>query len=401
MLTLLAVVSVVLSQQAGAVEPQAIDLGGVGLIPLLNVSESYDDNIRTASGIKGDPIQSSWVTSVEPELILVAIDRLNVYQLDYQLKHRKYHSSPVDDKTEHFLSASSHMEFTVRHRLDLRAQHSLQQESSDSTNRDPLNNEVGNKYRHSELGGLYSFGAKAAKVQLDIGINKEWLRYLNNRYSASQTHKQDRDVSTLITRANYNYSPKTKLIAELQRGDYSYLSNELDNNVWRYLIGASWQATPRISTEIKAGFEDKKFTKSNIKDQNNKLWEANVSWAPRTYSSFTVSAGSRTEEGSATEAFINTEQYSVNWNHDWTPRITSRLQYELTKKDYGDLGGNVIKNSNQSRQDNMDTYLVGVKYKMRPWLDLELGYSHQDNGSTIDVDSYSRNQMFFNIGMSL
>ncbi|ART80928.1 hypothetical protein CBP12_12835 [Oceanisphaera avium] len=379
-----------------AITPNAVDLNGVYFTPILTLNETYDDNIWNASGIEGDPVQASWVTTIQPQLNLSAIDRLNVYEIDYRLKHSEYHSKDDENKTEHFLSTSADMEFTTRHRLKLSAKHTKQQEDRDSTNRNPLNNESANKYQYSELAALYGFGAKAAKMYIDLGLEGQNYKYLNNRYSASQTHLRDHDTLSALIRANYNYSAKTRFILETQYSDYSYKSSNLDNEVWRYLAGVNWQPSAKLGTLAKFGVQDKTFSDAGIDDASNQVWEAAINWSPKTYSLFTLSTSNKTEEGSATESFINTDQYNIAWQHEWLTRLVTNLKYTFEKNKYG-----LLNDLGTARQDDVNKYLVSISYAFRNWLGFELGYEYVNQNSNFDINSYDRNQIYLNTKMSL
>jgi polysaccharide biosynthesis protein VpsM len=376
--------------QANAIEPQPIDLGGVGLVPTLKISETYDDNIWEAAD--GGEKPSSWVTVVEPSLTLAARDRLNTYQLNYRLSNSTFHSSHEDDHTDHFLRADSHMEFSARSRLDLNAGYSKQQDTRDSTNRDF--DEIGNKYHSTNVGGLYGFGAETAKMQLELGANQEWRKYDNNRDSGSFTQTKDRDTLSLVTTGYYRVAPKTRLLAEIQYNDYDYDTNTLDSEGYRYLVGATWDATAKTTGTVKVGFEEKDFADPAKNDPDNSTWELGVTWSPLTYSRVMLNTSSRAEEGSSTENFVDTSSYGISWEHDLTDRITSNLGYSFTDKEYE--GG-----SNGGRNDELDSYNLGVNYKMRRWLDLGVGYSYKDNSSTDADSAFDRNQVFFNVTASL
>lgn len=381
---------IIFAGQASAIEPQPIDLGGVGLVPTLKISETYDDNIWEAAD--GDEKPSSWVTMVEPSLTLAARDRLNTYQLNYRLNNSTYHSSQEDDHTDHFLRADSHMEFSARNRLDLNAGYSKQQDTRDSTNRDF--DEVGNKYHSTNVGGLYGFGAETARMQLELGANQEWRKYDNNRDSGSLTREKDRDTLSLVTTGYYRVAPKTRLLAEIQYNDYNYDTGTLDSEGFRYLAGATWDATAKTTGTVKVGFENKDFKDPAKNDPDNSTWEVGVTWSPLTYSRVLLNTRSRAEEGSSTEDFVDTSSYGISWEHDWTDRVTSNLGYTFTDKDYE--GG-----SNDGRNDELDSYNLGVNYKMRRWLDLGVGYSFKDNSSNDADSAYDRNQVFFNATASL
>ncbi|WP_116472399.1 outer membrane beta-barrel protein [Zobellella maritima] len=386
---------IIFAGQASAIEPQPIDLGGVGLVPTLKISETYDDNVKEASGIPGDEERSSWVTTIEPSLTLAARERLNTYQLSYSLSNSIYHSSHEDDHTDHFLRADSHMEFSARSRLDLNAGYSKQQDTVDSTNREF--DEIGNKYHSTNVGGLYGFGAQAAKMQLELGANHEWRKYDNNRDSGSLTREKDRDTLSLVTTGYYRVAPKTRLLAEVQYSDYDYTTSNLDSEDYRYLVGVTWDATAKTTGTAKFGYQEKEFDDPSKGSTNGGAWDVGVSWSPVTYSTFSLNTGSNIGEGSSTEDFIDTDTYSLTWSHTWAPRFSSDVGYSLTKKDYEGGSGS----SNAGRKDELDSYNLSLNYNMRRWLDLGLGYSYKDNSSNFDDSRFDRNQVFFNVNMSL
>lgn len=398
LLILLVATSLVWAGSGLAAGPQVIDLGGVGLLPTLTISEAYDDNIWEASGIDSDSIKSSWVTQVSPQLSLIAKDRLNEYQLSYGLQHSIYHSSQADNKTENTLVARSHMEFTHRHRLDLNAGYKNRQEMRDSTNRAPINNESGNKYHTTHLEGLYGFGAKAATMQIEAGASQAWKRYTNNRHTGSQTHEQDHDTTTLLTRAYYRLGAKTKLLGEVQHSRYRYPTGPLDSKAWQYLVGGSWQPTVSTGVQLKGGIENKKFDDPKLHDPTNTVWEADVHWQPKTYSRLVINTRSYIEEGSATEEYIDTREYGAKWEQEWTPRIKSNLSYAFIKKNYQRPN---TAQSDINRKDKLNVYSAGVHYKMRPWLTIGADYSYQDNNSTLMNENYDRNRIGLNVNVNL
>lgn len=394
LLTIYTVSSFLYCSLAVAITPNAIDLDGIYFIPTFTVSEVYDDNIDAASGSLDDPVQASWLTILSPKFSLSAIDRLNVYQLNYQLKQSQYHAS--DDKTEHSLDSRAHMEFTTRHRLDLGTSYNRNQADRNSINRLSLNEETGNKYHNAELSAVYGYGSKAAKMQLDFGAQQKYVRYLNNRYTESQTHLQDHDTSTGLLRSNYNYSYKTKLFLETEYSNYNYKTSNLSSDTWRYAFGANWKPTSKIDTDLKFGFENKKFTDPEVTDASNNLWAASINWRPMTYSVFTLRTSNKIEEGSATEHYIDTDRYSLSWQHGWSSRVTTEIKYELENSHYGQINEAI-----NARHDKSNKYLVSASYNMRSWLDFELGYEYINNDSNFSVDSYERNLIHFNIYMSL
>ena len=85
------------SANAMAIEPASMNIQGFEFTPTLQVSESYDDNIRARRFDK----TSSWITSINPTFLLSAEDRNSAYQLEYSLNRDIYHSESSASNTDH------------------------------------------------------------------------------------------------------------------------------------------------------------------------------------------------------------------------------------------------------------------------------------------------------------
>src|SRR5690625_3582554 len=114
---------------ASALEPMQIKAGGLDITPVLSLSETYDDNIRE-NGINEE---SSWVTNINPNVLVEAIDGLNVYQLEYDINHALVHSSRDDDYTNHKLRGMAHFELNSRNRLTFNARYDHTETLTDTT----------------------------------------------------------------------------------------------------------------------------------------------------------------------------------------------------------------------------------------------------------------------------
>ena len=84
-----------MSFNAYADKPASIDVAGFDFTPTLKLSERYDDNFRA---LQDSQRVSSWITSVNPTLLLEANTRNTGYQLEYA----------IDDQVYHDVSSASH-----------------------------------------------------------------------------------------------------------------------------------------------------------------------------------------------------------------------------------------------------------------------------------------------------
>lgn len=374
-------VALAASSNSWALDPEKIDFAGMYLEPTLKVSESYDDNIHTAETDE----QSSWVTTITPTFVLGARDRLNEYKLTYSANSDIFHSDHSNDNTDHHLTANADMEFDARNRLALNAGYHKVEDTADTE----LTN-AGDMYTTKNVGGLYSFGAKGAKGQIDLGADYKELRYDN---SGDRNNQKEYDATALKSIFYYRVTPKTRALAELRHTDYDYVESDslfdATNDAW--LLGATWDATAKTTGSAKFGREYKNFDDSSVDDRSNAMWEVGVTWSPLSYSKFGLNSRSAIEEADSGATAIEVMSTTLDWKHEWTSLLYSKLYYTYSEKDYMDT----------EREDELNVAGVSFTYAMRRWLDLEVGYRYMDNDSNTPDQSYERNVYLMSVSASL
>jgi hypothetical protein len=378
---LAAAVSAALCANAWAIDPQSVNLSdGLTFTPTLKVAERYDDNFRAVESNE----ESSWITGITPTFVLVAEGRKSAYALTYSANTYIFHSSHKDDHTDHHLTAGAGFEFDARNRLVLNAgYHKLEETASLDQN---LEND---RYSTSNVGGLYTFGARSARTQLDLGADYQELRYQNgNGLNADK----ERDTTALKSTVYYRVAPKTRALVEARHTSYDYTTNTvLDSNNIALLGGVTWDATAKTSGTVKIGGERKRFDDSRIDDKSGSLWEVRVNWAPRTYSTFNLTTRRALDEGEDNASSIQAQSTSLSWEHEWYDRLTSNASYSYTDQQYQDV----------NRDDQLSTLGLGLTYEMRRWLDVGVGYAYSDNDSSADNESFERNIYSLSVTASL
>lgn len=386
-LAVLVAASAAFSSAVQAIEPQSIRVSdGLMFTPTLKVSERHDDNIYATKKDR----KSSWVTNLEPSFAL-SLDRAkSAYRLKYIASRDFFHSSSRDNNTDHHLTADAGFEFNSRNRLVLNAgYHKLEDTASDTSTKDSQND----KWNTKNIGGVYTFGARTARTQVELGANYEELRYDNSaRVNNERLNKdKERDTKSLRATGYYGIAPKTKALLEGRYTDFDYKSNtNRDSKNKALLAGVTWEATAKTTGSVKVGREKKSYDKSYYSDKSMTMWEAGVAWAPRTYSTFDFKLRRGFDEGDNyyeydsgehVSSSIKTTAYHAGWKHQWMERLSSNLTFSHTDRKY----------QNTNRDDKIKQYGIGVNYEMRRWLDVGLGYTHRDNDSNVDSRDYKRN----------
>ncbi|MCQ4346613.1 outer membrane beta-barrel protein [Pseudomonas stutzeri] len=378
---LAASVSAVVCGQAWALEPQRVRLGdSLVFIPTLQLSESYDDNFRATESNE----ESSWITTIAPTFALGAEGRKSGYRLSYTAVSDTFHSSSKDNNVDHHLTADVAMEFDARNRLRLGAgYHKVEETASVDQN---VEND---KYDSRNVGGVYTYGARSARTQIDLGANYDELRYSN---SGNLNADKERDATALTGTLYYRVAPRTRTLLEVRHTDYDYLSaSELSSRNLGLLAGLTWEATAKTTGSVKIGREKKKFDRSVYDDLSTGMWEIGIGWAPRSYSRFDLNTRRGYDEASDNASTVKTQTTTLSWEHDWLERLTSSVSYTRSDQDYQDT----------QREDTLDALSLGLTYKMRRWLDIGLSYRYADNDSDAVGESFKRNIYTLTLNASL
>ncbi|MCW8278253.1 outer membrane beta-barrel protein [Pseudomonas sp. PCH199] len=366
---------------AWSLDPQTINVYGFDFTPTLLFSESYDDNFRELE----HNVQSSMVTKIAPSFELKAEDRNSATRVIWQPTRNIYHDEPDASNTAQRVRLDSIMEFTDRHRLKLEAEW-RKYERTTSTAVDGINDKI-----HSDrVGGLYTYGAKSAANQIDFGANYAQLRYDN---SGGTNDDKERNTTNLNTTWYHRIGSNTRSLLEYDHTIFDYLlsNSPRSSKSDAVLAGAEWDFTARTSGKVRVGYEHKNFDDSNSKDLNNPRWQVDLQWKPLTYSTFTFLARQALAEGDDGADAVKTTFTQVGWRHGWTERITSIFEIGAGREVY----------EGQSRTDDLREYNLALAYKMRRWLDIEVGYRYRDDNSDAENQSYERNifQISFNVSL--
>jgi hypothetical protein len=366
---------------AWSINPQNIDVYGFNFTPTFLFSESYDDNFRELE----NNTQSSMITRLAPSFELKAEDRNSGTRLIWQPTQYIYHDESDASYTAQRVRADSIMEFTDRHRLKLEAEY-RKWERTESTAVPDENDKLNNK----RVGGLYTYGAKSADNQIDVGANYAELRYTNGD---GVNDDKERNTTGVTTTWYHRIGSNTRGLLEYDHTDFDYLqaNSPRSSKSDAVLGGATWDFTARTSGKVRIGYEKKNFDNSESKDLDNPTWQVDLQYKPRTYSTFTFVARQALAEGDDGADAVKSTFTQVGWRHGWTERITTVAQAGYGQYVY----------EGQSRKDDLQDYNLALIYAMRRWLDIELGYRYRDNNSDAEDESYTRNVVSISFNVSL
>jgi hypothetical protein len=343
---------------------------GLTFTPYLQTSERYDDNFREVER----HAESSWITGLTPSFNLASDHGKRAFKLSYKADSDTFHSSPKDNNTDQYLDGTARFEFNARNRLKLESGYKKVEDTA------TLDQHIENdKYTYTHAGGMYTYGARTARGQIELSTDYSQMRYQN---SDGINNDKERDATANIGTFYFKVAPSTRALIESRWTRFDYVSNtRLDNDTVALLGGLSWDATANTTGTAKLGAERKRYDDKTVGNKGGSLWEVGVDYKPRSYSTFTLKTHHSLDEGTNGASAIDNLTTSLAWEHEWLQRLSTVATVSHTTKEYQEV----------DREDKINRYGFAVKYQMRRWLGFDLGYRHGKEDSTVADESYERN----------
>jgi hypothetical protein len=396
---LAAILTLWVSAVAGAEgDIKSIPVGPFELSPLLDVSESYSDNIYWNNLNR----KGSMITQFQPGLQLALERQLNRYALNYVFNSIQFHSSPHDNFIDQYVGGQAHMEFGSRHRLDADARFVYAHNQRGTNFSQGIISLIPypDEFIQNTLATKYRYGAEGAPGNLEVLFNLRDLTYQNHR---NRTAQWDRTEFIVTPGFYYRAFPKTLLSAQAEVTVQDYkndltsvptgLSSSVTNlsyNKERYLLGFTWDPTAKTNIRTRLGYLQQNFTDRNLPQVNDFTWDVGAHWYPKSYSRVSLESTRDTLPTFGTGYIRLIENVQLSWTHDWTEQISTRI--------YGTYQH--VDNKGSIRLDDYYGARLDAGYKMKPWLGFGLSYTYlvgNSNPTTYSQLNYDQNVVMFYI----
>lgn len=370
-----------MSFNAYADKPASVDVAGFDFTPTLKLSERYDDNFRA---LQDSQRVSSWITSVNPTLLLEANTRNTGYQLEYAIDDQVYHDVSSASHTDQSLAFRSVLQLSSISRVNYDFSYKkleLTSDTADNVDNDRLT------LKHAGLG--YTLGTTEGLNQLDTSANYEQRRYQN---ADGINDDKERNTTALVGTWYHRLTGKTRSIAEIRYTDFDYLQTRSGRSSvgTAALLGLTWDATAQTTGNVRIGEERKDFT-DNDRDDKSPTWEVGVDWKPLTYSTFSLKTRKAYDEGDDDATSIHQVSTTLGWKHEWSSRIKTGFDIAHADRQYEGL----------ARDDRRNIYGGQVTYALRRWVDITARVQHTNNDSNDSSESYTRNLYLLSLEFSL
>lgn len=358
--------------------------GGSGFTYGLDAELRHDDNIYRAETRE----TSSLILEASPFIRATFVNKGNSYQLGYRLNKAEYFDSSADSYDDHEFSADMNHRFTSRQALTATLKHQLLTEQRGTGFSEEANALVDgpDDYDATEFAATYFIGAPSARARMELNAEHNILSF----DSSYVDDTRDYDATQLGALLRYRVGARTDLLAEYRnlavRYDNTPLDGlgqpiDLDSDEDYYLVGIGWELSAKTRGEIKVGQSERDYDGFSSSDGH---WEVELEWRPLSYSEWILNTGRESLETYGTGRFINVKRHMLTWNHAWSGRVSSKLQFGLSEDRYED----------STRSDDQTFWHAELFYEPNNWLNLSAGYAYGENDSNFQLVNYERNVLF-------
>ena len=352
--------------------PKTIDAGGFQIMPWLGLSVGSDSNVGLSNGAK----TSTTFTLLNPNILIGLPTRGQYYGASYSGSLRRYTASPIDNYNDHKFGLVADNVWSGRINTLVNADYN---KSHDSRNALLFKNKE--LYHTAGIKARGHYGAEGAQGQFELSLGQLSKRYDTNNSTFTQIYNHDRtDLSGAFF---YRVAPLTQMFVEVTNSKFAYVavgSKKFDSTELGYKLGAKWEATAKTTGIVKIGSTKKTFNLGLLPSGTTTVWDAEVEWAPRTYSKVNASMHQRANEYGGTGSFIISRDTDLRWTHDWSSYVTSALMF-------GD-GADTFQAS--TRVDKRQTYGMRVTYGFRSWLRAGVEYQNTKRTSTDALSNFTK-----------
>lgn len=366
---------------------RGLHAGSFTVLPTLGLSLGFDSNTTLTNDVRTD----SWFSRVSPAVRAMRGSDENRLTLTADADFATYSGSSHDNYQDYGAGLVWLYSPALRHAFGFDAGVHWTHDQRGTAAREGdlalIPRDV-DRYRSTQVGGTYRFGAPGARGQLELDAHLRDRQYLNNR---DYTTSRDESETAFGAGFLWRVGAKTQAEVRVEESSFDYDSATLDNSEQRYYVGMRFDATARTSGEVLFGHANKDFDDPTRPDYSGSSWRAGLKYRPRTYSTFSITTNRETDETNGAGDYILRRDVVLGWSHSWNQRLSTGV----------DGGFSDEQHQPDERTDRMRFIGVSANYEFREWLRAGASYRTYDRTSTDNEFDYNRNLLLFTVEASL
>lgn len=337
-------------------------LGPVAVIPRLTYAYTSADNVFSDNGSQRD----TGVQTVTPGFLFTWGGNWN---FDYSPSWRFYSDDAFEDELNHNARLSGggviddwRLGLSQTYRFDR-----------------PSLIEIGQRAAQENWGTSISASRQMSQnVVLSIGANQ------NLRYTNRFTDTEQRGLSTSLS---FHRSPTTSYSLTLAAGG-TEINPGFDLDYKQISVGGSWQPTQKLGFDLQTGIDSRAFDFTGAPDIENPTFGASLRYRPFEQTSIRLSANRDVSASFFQDQISETESYRASFRQRIFGRFYLNASVNRSFNRYVGLDGD----DQAGRDDQRDSYSIGLSTKIRDKITLSGSYRFSDNSSNTNLFNYESNQ---------
>jgi len=367
---------------ADSASAQGLALGPFRVLPSLEFSIEYDDNILLTKDDKLDDI----IFHIIPGISLELPSRKYAIRLGYQADVLRYADNTDLDTVHHQALADARVNFNFGLGLRLTDRFLITDDFAGFPVPE-LTERVERWENTLDVGADYT-----VRERYTFDINYRW--FMVDYKDDPDCDQFDRDDHTIAGTFFYRVLPKTSVLGEVNynivRYDEPAVAADRDSNAWRFLVGIKGDLTAKTSVQLRIGWEWRDY--DNRQDWDGLVAEGSIIWKYREPSQVRIFGGRANVEST----FEGTNYYvssfgGVEVSHFLSERVILRVRGLGGVNQYPE--DPTLGVGSADRTDHFIEAGAAVKYQMRRWLAFELGYNFLWLNSNFDEFDYTDNRV--------
>ena len=336
---------------------------------------------------------------------LQGVNRGHLYGIEYVLEGGEYLSSGNDDDdVDQTITAYWGTAITPRHNFDasIRYSDSHDPRSEDDPLRNARRSNVSGRpdlWSELKYGFGYVYGVDGARGNIAVQACETDREYDNNDQSF-----RDRTITDIGGQITAQVAPKTQLFGQIVHSDFDYdnqsptdplMGESLSSTEKRYLVGAAWDATQRISGQLRVGQVEKDFDAATRTDYDALTLDAELNWTPTdrdqvTLYSFYAPRENVWFDGVVDSSdFVEVRQTELYWSRPFGNKLTAQLGGYFATDDY----------RGTAREDDRTGFSVAVRYSLNRFGDIGLTYYQRERDSDVAAREYDEEGLYLDLNI--
>lgn len=370
-----------------------VSVGPLQLRPHMGVAQMYTDNAFRTNSNKISDFVTTLAPGIQAQLPFAGF---HSFLVDYRTNIQYYSRTPSNDVQDQTATGGFKFNFPGGLNIDLQGHHMLGHDprgsAVDDVNTQGL--EV-NKWTANGFTGQ----AEYLGAQSSVSLNVQTIRwdYLNNGLGSIRDRLTNRAGLTF----SRNVTGKTSLLAYFGALQSIYDQNKnLDNAIYTFSGGGTWNVTDLTSGEILVGYQNVQFTNAQVNQPppfsqflrdrdsySNLYFMGRLNWQATPLLRITLQPYRTIQQIVTTRSlFYTATGVNLTGRHELTDSTNINLNLGFEEDNFQSSGS-----GGTNRTDQIKNVALGVNYRAVNWVGLGIQYIYEDRNSDQTQFTYQAN----------